>query len=229
MATWANQTKYKVIDSYPESNQDSSTNLRSSTSALKVAQTSIVTGGFKPTSAVFYLEKVGSPTGNAYAKIYATSGGAPTGSALITSDAYVVSALSTTSFALVTFNFRNNLLLSAGTYALSYEPDDLVAGTNTKYGTDITSPTHAGTQYIYNGTTWSSQAGDVIFYLYGEPAPTGLTKNTFTPSNISKNGKPWTYGQSGYGYGQSTDPVTLSPVMYGSGGTELLITNVTKN
>ncbi len=159
-----------VISSLSESNRDGLSNLRSNSNAYRVAQTFTTTAPYILDSAKWYLQKVGSPTGNSYAKIYATSAGAPTGNALATSDAYVVSPLSTTSFTLVTFNFTdtNRIRLASGTtYAISFEPDDLTAGTNLQFGTDTTSPAHPGTEYIYNGSAWASQTPDAIHYVYG--------------------------------------------------------------
>jgi hypothetical protein len=170
-----------IIDSYSETNQDGTSNLRSISNAYKAGQTFTVSVPTRLLKVKFYLKKVGSPTGNSYAKIYALSGGLPTGSPLATSNAFNTSTLSTTSFTLATFNFdeTNQITLSAGTYAVTFEPDDLVAGTNTQFGTDTTSPTHSGTPLIYNGTVWSTLTNDMIFYVYGHG---GLFTNTAKPS-----------------------------------------------
>lgn len=190
--TWGNETRtwadlislfastlkpVNIIDSYSESNQDGSSNLRTVSSAYKVAQTFTATTPFLLTSAKFYLKKVGSPVGNSYAKIYALSGGVPTGLPLATSNSFVVSSLSSVSLTLVTFTFSgvNQITLPAGSYAISFEPDDLVAGTNTQFGTDTSSPGHAGTEYIFDNINWNAQTPDTIFYVNGVSSPFSQT------------------------------------------------------
>lgn len=73
-------------------------------------------------SATFNLAKTGSPTGNAYVKIYAHTGtfgtdGKPTGSALAVSDAFDVSTLSGSQTNVeIFFSGDNRIVLDNGTY-----------------------------------------------------------------------------------------------------------------
>lgn len=166
-----------LLDSYSETNQDATDDAFTTSPGPKGAGEAIalVTGGTLD-SMKWYLRKVGTPTGNGFAKVYACSGtpgtnGAPTGAALATSDALDVSTLST-SFALITFNFSgaNRITLSNSTnYALSFE---YTAGNSTNkvnIGADSTSPSKAnGNEFFDNSGVWAADnTFDECFYLYG--------------------------------------------------------------
>jgi len=114
-----------LIDFYSESNFSSQDGL---SSAYSTGHAQSFTCGFNCNldSAKFYFSKGGSPTGNAYAKVYAHSGtygtsSVPTGAALATSDAVDVSGLSA-ALNLKTFNFSgaNRISLSASTSPTEY-------------------------------------------------------------------------------------------------------------
>jgi hypothetical protein len=162
-----------LIDSYSETNQSSTGNL-SSANALARAQSFTAVGG-KLDSAKFYLKKtLGSPTGNATAKLYAHSGtlgvdGIPTGAALATSDNFDVSTLSS-SFALTTLTFTgaNKVSLTSGTnYFISFEYSGGDGSNRVGTGEDNTSPTHAGNLASFISGSWSVIAGsDLCFYVY---------------------------------------------------------------
>lgn len=125
--------------------------------------------------AVFYLAKVGSPTGNATANIYAHSGtfgssSVPTGTALATSATFNVATLST-SLALITFTFSgaNQITLSNGTnYVVSVEYSGGDVSNYVRVGYDNTSPTAAGNAAELFGS-WSSNSNDLCFYVYTAP------------------------------------------------------------
>ena len=161
-----------VVDSYSESNYSGGG--YSVYSALPEYAQSFTGNGNTLDSAKFYLKKVGSPTGNVYAKIYAHtgtfgSGGTPTGSALAVSDAVDVSTIGTSN-ALQTFSFSgaNRITLANGTHycvVISYSGgtagvDFIIAGY------DFTSPTHAGNAAYYD-TSWHATSPDICFYVYG--------------------------------------------------------------
>jgi len=123
-------------------------------------------------SVKFYLTKVGTPTGNAYAQLYAHTGtygtsSTPTNSALATSDNVDVSTLST-SISLVTFNFTgaNRYSLAASTYyciTVWYIGGD---GSNLlKFGVSNSSSAHSGNAFFTTGS-WSTTTQDAIFYIY---------------------------------------------------------------
>src|SRR4051794_17327180 len=99
-----------LVDSYGQSNQSSSNELRGDN--YVGAGQAFTAAGASLGSSRFYLKKVGSPTGNVVSKLYALTGtlgtnGKPTGAALAASDAVDASTLPT-SFALVTFPFGGN-------------------------------------------------------------------------------------------------------------------------
>jgi hypothetical protein len=177
-----------LIDSYSEANQDDYTYVDSA-EGQGVAQT--FTGdGSALSSAKFYLQKFGSPTGNFTAKLYAVTGtygtnSKPTGPALATSDAVDVSAIQAGSFALWEFTFSgvNGVTLANGTrYAVSAEFSGGDAVNKVGVGRDGSSPSHAGDGSSLSGGSWTSQAYDVIFYVYGTPAPSSLA---FPPAAAS--------------------------------------------
>ena len=169
-----------LIDSYSETNQ-------SGGEALGVAGSFAVANGQSFTdpdghvldSCQFNLRKMGSPTGNAVAKVYAHTGtwgssGVPSGAALAVSDAVAVSTLGT-SYRLVTFEFSgaNRITLAAGThYVVTVEYSAGTAGNYIIVGYDSSSPTHPGNKcYSNNGTSWMEVGGyDVPFYVYGAGA-----------------------------------------------------------
>ena len=128
-------------------------------------------------SAKFYLRKFGSPTGTAYARLYAHSGtygssSLPTGAPLATSAAFDVSTL-TSSFSLATFQFDNSVTLTAGEYYCivvehtGTDPDNYLQN-----GYDSATPTHSGNaMYRWGAGSWIVDGSDDIFYVY-ENAPT---------------------------------------------------------
>jgi len=117
-----------------------------------------------------------SPTGSAYAKLYAhtgtfgTSTGKPTGDPLATSAALDVSTL-TESYELKEFSsFTGTLTLSNGTpyfITIEYSGGD---ATNYLYvGADSSSPSHEGASAakLVSTSLWGgSSSYDMIFYVY---------------------------------------------------------------
>ena len=88
-------------DFYSETNQDNYDTLYS---GFPDAGQTFVSSGGTLVKSTFYLSLQGSPTGNAVSKLYALSGGLPTGSPLATSDPLDVTTL-TSSFVLRDFTF----------------------------------------------------------------------------------------------------------------------------
>jgi hypothetical protein len=136
-----------IIDSYSESNQSVYFNLGNG-AIYRVGQTFVGDGG-DLCIARFYLKiGAGSPSGTITATLYATSGGAPTGSALATSLGIDASLL-TSSYALYDFHFSSPYTVANGTtYWIGVE----FSGDASNYahvGTDDTSPAHSGTCYYY--------------------------------------------------------------------------------
>jgi hypothetical protein len=162
-----------VMDSYSESNI-SRTDVFSTT-LYGVAQT------FRPASsgilsqAKFYINKVGNPVGNMYAKIYAVTGtpgttGKPTGAALAVSDAKAASSVLGNSVQAFTFSGANKISLNSGTdYCVTLEYTGGNGGNTVQVVGDDTSPTDNGNYASADQTmTWTANGGvDECFYVMG--------------------------------------------------------------
>jgi len=137
-------------------------------------QTFSVVGTYNLSSAKFYINKLGSPTGNANYKVYAITGtpgssAVPTGSALATSDNLNVATL-TTSYVLTELQFSgaNSIVLNTGNYALTVEYS---GGDTLNYvgpGYNSTSTDAGANGGVYFSGAWNAFAGDDLpFYVYG--------------------------------------------------------------
>lgn len=182
-----------LVDSYSESNRNTDLNLSDvSASGINGASQSFTAVAGTLDSCQFYLNKTGSPTGNATVELYAITGthgtnAKPTGSPLATSDTFDVSTLTGTQ-SLVTFNFSgaNRIALTNGTnYCLAIRYTSGSSGNTVDVGVDTTSPTHGGNGAFRQFITWSSYSGDVCFYLYEDITPTTSTSTTSTSSSTS--------------------------------------------
>lgn len=179
-----------TIDSYSESNNDSSIGLSSTLSDGAAQSFDPSTTSYSVTSCKFYLSKTLSPTGNAVAKLYAHSGtygtsSLPTGSALATSNTLDVSTL-TTSFVLYELTFATPYTISASTYyeiAIEYSGGD--ASNLVSVATDNSAPTHGGNEAYLDAGAWTAQARDTCFYVYGTEVVAG------TRGFLSTNSKFW--------------------------------------
>jgi hypothetical protein len=182
----------KIVDSYSELNVNSYTGVQSfgdtNNQGLGGIGQSFTGDGGVLNSVKFYLSKGGTITGNAFVYIYEHSGtfgssSVPTGSPLATSDAFDVSAL-TTSATLITFNFSgaNKITLSNGTkYVVTIQytggswPSNYIA-----VGQEAISSSHPGNIcfYINSISRWGvDPETDVCFYVYADgpsssPLPT---------------------------------------------------------
>lgn len=161
----------RTADQYSQANQDATTSLRSG-STVGAGQ-SFTGDGQTLYSVRAYLKKAGTPTGSAYAKIYAHDGlygtnSIPIGAALATSDAFSVSTL-TTSYALIELKFTgsNQITLTNSTnYIISIEYSGGSAGNTLDVGTDTSTPSHGGNFSTWDGGTWTAVAGtDMCFYI----------------------------------------------------------------
>lgn len=228
-----------IVDSYSESNRSSDYSVSLGLGCAGAGQSFTGDGGTL-NSAKFFLKKVNSPTGNAYAKIYAHtntfgSNGVPTGSALATSDAVDVSGISTTQ-SLVTFTFsgENKITLDNETnYVVMLEynvndPDNWIY-----VGKDSTSPTHSGNavgwfnfgSYYYE----ANSSWDVCFYVYKDDPP-NMKYWVGGSGNWSDDTNHWATSSGGSpGTGNlptSSDDVFIdSNSGFGSGGTITLDAN----
>ncbi len=174
----------EVVDSYSEENYEDFFRIEALWDENKSAtgQTFYVAASYAITQVKFYLRKIGSPTGNAHAVLYAITGtpgtdGTPTGSALATSEDFDVSTL-TLSFQLITFTFNATEQYEMETdthYCIIFEnPTTGYAALNDCpfVGLDDTSPTHGGNQIWWDLQQWTGYSHrDTIFYVYGEKLP----------------------------------------------------------
>jgi hypothetical protein len=152
--------------SYSESNQDATQNINGTIN--RVAQSFLVgISNAELSRAIFYLSRTGTLTGNLTANLYATSGGAPTGSILATSNTVAASGVGA-SLALVDFEFEDEYEMTAvTTYAISleYSGSDADGSNYISVGTDSGGGYGGGSGFTYT-TSWSSaQTWDTCFYF----------------------------------------------------------------
>lgn len=170
-------------------------------------------------SVVFNARKLNSPTGTAYAKIYAHSGtfgtsSVPTGVALAVSDGVDVSDISA-SFDVLTPHFRfsgvNQITLTSGTpYVLTLEFTP-TAGTFLAPLNSLPTSVGPGNFSFFSSGSWTSQTFDLVFYLYNNVASVSLT-NAIRDGNFV----PTLMGVS------SADGVTPIPILVDSSGNLLV-------
>lgn len=172
VSSWAvsSSSSLPIIDSYSETNTDSGDTLGEGTNTKK-GQSFTGNDGYLD-SAIFYIKKIGSPTGTATVSIFAHTGtfgssSRGTGSALATSNQIDISSL-TTSYQLITFYFSdsNKILLSNSThYVAVVEYSGGNASNYIALGVDTTSPTHNGNRVRYT-TSWDYNGSwDIPFYI----------------------------------------------------------------
>lgn len=157
-----------LVDSY-----DGVDSVGALNNTYKAVSQSFTGAAYKLYSAIFSLQKIGSPTGNVYAKLYAHSGtygtdSVPTGAALATSTAIAAADVPTS---LVEFFFTgaNKYQMSAGTkYCIVLDYADGDASNYIWYGRDVSAPTHDGNRAYYSGGAWTADnSRDLRFYVYG--------------------------------------------------------------
>lgn len=124
------------------------------------------------------LVKVGSPTGNYWLTIEANAGGVPSNTALVTSDKYDVSRLTTTA-GWVRVPFRTPYSASAATqYHLVLYGDFTISGAHyIAWRADTSASTYAnGSKAAYDGATWTTDTDDdFIFKAYITRNDTAVT------------------------------------------------------
>lgn len=163
---------FTICSSNIEANRDGGT-ITYAGSIIGAAQ-SFVGDGKNLQRASFYLRKVGAPTGNITAKVYAHSGtygtsSIPTGAALATSTTVAATAL-TTGNVLYNFDFltTNSIILTNATnYVVSIEYGGGDVSNYIEVGHDASTPGHGGNYSTLTGAVWTADANkDAIFYLY---------------------------------------------------------------
>jgi hypothetical protein len=131
---------------------------------------SITGDGSQIASVKWYINKIGSPSGNVTFNLYAHSGtwgstGIPTGSVLATVSV-AASTLQADTLRLDTFTFTSPYTLVNGThYVITAEYNGGNGSNYVSVGGDTSSPSHAGNSSIIYSATWFEVATeDMIFY-----------------------------------------------------------------
>lgn len=178
-----------LVDSYSESNYTEGFGIQT---AGRVAGQTFQSSAGVLNSVVLYLSKGGSPVGNVYVGLFATSGTfgvdeMPTGAALATSDNIDVSTLGAVSLITFIFTGANKYALVDGVaYAVKLAADFAVNGTDYySIGIDTSSPSHNGIHFL-DTTRFTTR--DSIFYVYKDSPPmtiTGLQSVTGVSSLIA--------------------------------------------
>lgn len=193
VVSWGNSAT--IDDSYSETNKDSEISQYPTSGGAFFGQSFTNTTASTLDSCKFYCRKVGSPTGNAKAKLYAHTGtygtnGLPTGAVLATSDNFDVSTL-TGSSALITLNFSsaNRVSMSTSThYFIILDCSGITGDISNRILTsyDSTSPSHGGNwAESSDGSSWSGDNSvDVCFYVYSV-LPNTLKTSDGTSYSIS--------------------------------------------
>ncbi len=185
-----------IIDTYNESNQSAGTeiygaNIQASGNSFTNTNATVLD------SARFYLKKLGTPSGDMVARVYAHTGtfgtnSEPTGAILATSDAINASTL-TTSYVLTTFTFTgvNNISLTAATkYCVLFGFSDGDISNHPITAGDDSSPTHPGNNFytLDSSSSWITAAGwDDIFYVFAADATTTSTTTTTSTSTTTSS------------------------------------------
>jgi hypothetical protein len=155
---------------------------------------SFVGDGRTLASTTFWIQKDGSPTGNAVSKIYASTGSngttaKPTGAALATSDNVDVTTISGASTNPVSFQFSggNQITLTNGTVyiaVIEYTGGDVT--NNLVIAVDSSSPPDTGNgSYANTSFSWTADSG--IDFLYRVNATAALSPTLLEPQYLLAN------------------------------------------
>jgi len=240
----AYQITKTIVDAYDALNRDGSHAIANSAvhnDALGQCFTPSASGDLQ--SVVLSVIKYGSPTGNAFVKLYAITGtygtdATATGTVLATSDNFDVSMLPSEQWGTyeITFSGTDQYPLLEGTrYAVMIEYAGGDADNYIEVGVDSSSPTHSGNHFAYDGGYfWGFSAEDACFEVWAdissEPlatvAPTVTTQNVtdITTTTATGNGTITSTGgenASEWGVcfmaGTSGDPTTANSKTYDTG------------
>lgn len=134
-----------------------------------------------------YLNKIGSPAGNATVEIRATSSGLPTGSSLTTTS--ITASTVGVSEAWVSFSFSSPLSLSSNTqYAIVFSVPSGANASNCIQWNRSSTDVFAGGQRVNStnsGSSWTASSTiDFDFRVYGR-LPSGGNPIFFQPSSIA--------------------------------------------
>lgn len=145
---------------------------------------------FNITSVKLKCYRSGSP-GNCYVKIYASSGGKPTGSAIDSTYLNGNSFTTSTSGADYEWIFSSHLATCSPStmYCLVISGSGGSSSHSLFIKTDASSPSYSGGTFLsYSGTTWTVRTtDDAYFYVYGVPTNKPPEQEINYPSNNSVN------------------------------------------
>jgi hypothetical protein len=218
-AEWYFDSTEVIMDSYSAYDVPYSMD---SSYTIGAAQSFIANSTKYLTKAKFYLDKDGSPTGNAYAKIYNITGthgstAIPTGSPIATSDAFNVATL-TTSFAWITFNFTGNnrvLLSKNNKYAIALEFSGGNASNYIEFTSQFNGDTHAGNMSV-------KEAGASNYTITGGYNLFDLDFQVIGVQTLSNSKNYWYYERSGIpSEGYSTTRIMPYSIYQSDGSTEV--------
>jgi hypothetical protein len=158
---------YTLDDSWPTTWEDSSMDIYTTYSMYSQSFTS---GGGITDNVLVRLQKIGSPTGTATVRIYASSGSLPTGAVVAETDTLDVSTVGA-SLASYTFRFSgaNRVPLTAtGGYCVVVRYAGGDSSNKLKVGTDTTAANQHGGRLGYYDSSWhlDNANNDMIFYSY---------------------------------------------------------------
>jgi hypothetical protein len=173
-----------LLDSYPLSNFDATYGVY--TGRVAVGQSFKGNGDYLD-RVTFYISKIGSPTGDIYAHVYAHtgtfgSGGKGTGDPLAISDPVDIADMGTDFINLQNFSFSgdNNIILDKNVpYFVTFVHDGGNSTNRINLAIDSTSATHEGNMAVLSATTsgsWSNPSSnwDAIFYIYTKESINGI-------------------------------------------------------
>lgn len=179
-----------LIDNYDSSHYDGGLGLLNANGFTGISVAFFTPSAVTITSAKFYLAKLGSPTGNANAKLYAMTGvygssGKPTGTALATSDNFDVSTLSTSlGIKELFFTGAEQYQIAGNThYCITIEYSGGDTSNRILVGADFSSPADESNSALRSGSAWSVSSFDYIFYVYGDLLY-ALPTTTNTPKQV---------------------------------------------
>jgi len=184
-----------TVTEYPTANGDGTSGLKNGSNTAYAECLSVGTQ-LEITSIGWFMSKTGSPTGSAYAKVYASTGtvgtdAKPTGSALYTSNALDVSTL-TGSVTEKTFTFSSNPTVSVGNVCISIE---FTGGSGSNYvnvQTDGSSPTYTTGNFSAYYSSWTAYSTtDLTFKI------TGISGTSSSIMYQSSGTNVWTVGVDG--------------------------------
>ena len=148
------------------------------------------------TNVTLYLRKTGSPTGNAYVKLYAHSGtygtsSIPTGTALATSKAINVADLTTGYVATkIEFDDSEFYTLGASTYytiAIEYSGGDSSNRLEVAYNSTTV---HGGNKATLTGAVWTAQSGHDLYFYVRTGGDVTIGSTASNPAVFNNSGTP---------------------------------------